>query len=208
MTPVVKELYFRTVKELYYREVGMFELDTLLASCRDALSESVPSRAVREILARSLRHPSEVAGVLGRSAAGIDILYGSPELTVINVIWAPRMSIYPHDHRMWAVIGIYGGAEDNTLFRRGPTGIVKSGGKQLREGDVFSLGADAIHSVDNPMRSFTGAIHVYGGDFVHEPRSQWDPHGLVEQPYDAAQVRRVFDEANATWTVQAGSKDA
>lgn len=21
----------------------------------------------------------------------------------------------PHDHRMWAVIGIYGGAEDNTL---------------------------------------------------------------------------------------------
>ena len=44
---------------------------------------------------------------------------------VLNVVWAPRMSIYPHDHRMWAVIGIYGGAEDNTLFRRGPQGLVK-----------------------------------------------------------------------------------
>jgi predicted metal-dependent enzyme (double-stranded beta helix superfamily) len=184
----------------------VFELDTLLASCRDALNESVPSRAVREILDRSLRRPTEAAGALGRSAAGIHILFNSAELTVLNVIWAPLMSIYPHDHRMWAVIGVYGGAEDNTLFRRGPTGIVKSGGKQLREGDVFTLGANAIHSVDNPTRRFTGAIHAYGGDFVHQPRSQWDPDSLVEQAYDHAQVQRLFAEANATWAGQSGQE--
>jgi predicted metal-dependent enzyme (double-stranded beta helix superfamily) len=114
------------------------------------------------------------------------------------------MSIYPHDHRMWAVIGIYGGAEDNTLYRRGPDGIVRAGARQLRERDVFSLGADAIHSVDNPARRFTGAIHVYGGDFVNQPRSQWDPDMLAEQCYDPAQVRRLFAEANAAWAAQAG----
>ena len=182
----------------------VFDLDMLLVGCRDAVKEPAPSRAVRETLLGALRRPSEVADVLGSSAAGLDILYNSPELTVLNVIWAPRMSIYPHDHRMWAVIGIYGGAEDNTLFRRGPKSIVKSGGMQLHEGDVFSLGADAIHSVENPMRRYTGAIHVYGGDFVNQPRSQWDPDSLVEQPYDAAQVRRVFAEANAAWVAQAG----
>ena len=100
---------------------------------------------------------------------------------------------------MWAVIGIYGGAEDNTLYRREPDGIVKAGARQLREKDVFSLGADAIYSVDNPMRRLTGAIHVYGGDSVNQSRSQWDPDTLIEQPYDAAQVRRLFAEANAAW---------
>jgi predicted metal-dependent enzyme (double-stranded beta helix superfamily) len=132
------------------------------------------------------------------------VLFNSPELTVLNVVWAPRMSIYPHDHRMWFVIGIYGGAENNTIFRRSPNGIVRSGGKKLSERDVFSLGADAIHSVHNPMWRLTGAIHVYGGDFINQPRSEWDPESLVEQPYDAAQVRRVFAEANTAWATQVG----
>ena len=69
---------------------------------------------------------------------------------------------------------------------------------------MFSLGADAIHSVDNPMQRFTGAIHVYGGDFVNQPRSQWDPDTLAEQPYDHAQVRRLFAEATAAWAARAG----
>ncbi|HXQ18824.1 MAG TPA: hypothetical protein VN781_04275 [Acidimicrobiales bacterium] len=177
----------------------MFEVDTLVASCRESLLDGEPRRVVREILVRTLERPGPVAERLGRSEGGLEVLFNSPQLTVLNVVWAPRMSLYPHDHRMWAVIGIYGGAEDNTLFRRGPQGLVKSGAKVLREGEVLSLGADAIHTVDNSMARFTGAIHVYGGDFVRQPRSQWDPVTLQEQPYDPAQVRRVFDKANASW---------
>jgi predicted metal-dependent enzyme (double-stranded beta helix superfamily) len=181
----------------------MFDADTLVASCHDALAEAEPRRAVREVLVRTLERPSGVADVLGRSTAGLELLFHSPELTVLNVVWAPRMSIYPHDHRMWAVIGIYGGAEDNTLYRRGPSGIIESGGRELRDGDVFSLGAEAIHSVHNPIDRFTGAIHVYGGDFVNQPRSQWNADTLVEEPYDQAQVWRVFAEANAAWAAPA-----
>jgi hypothetical protein len=182
----------------------MFDLDTLVASCHAALTEPEPRRAVREILLGTLRRATEVAAVLGKPAGGVDVIFSSAELTVLNVVWAPRMSIYPHDHRMWAVIGIYGGAEDNTLFRRAPDGIVKAGTRELRERDMFALGPDAIHSVNNPMQRFTGSIHVYGGDFVHQPRSQWDPDTLMEQPYDATQVRRLFAEANAEWAAQAG----
>ena len=182
----------------------MFDLDAFVASCREGLAEPEPRRAVRETLAQAMGRSAEVASVLGRSLGGLEVLFNTAELTILNVVWAPHMSLYPHDHRMWAVIGIYGGAEDNTLFRRGPEGIVRSGGKELREGDVFSLGADAIHSVDNPVGRFTGAIHVYGGDFVNQPRSQWDPDSLQEQPYDMDQVRRVFAEANAAWAAQVG----
>jgi predicted metal-dependent enzyme (double-stranded beta helix superfamily) len=143
-----------------------------------------------------------VETVLGRLTGGIEVLYNAPSLTVLNVVWAPKMSIYPHEHRMWAAIGIYGGAEDNTLFRRTPQGIVRSGTKELRDGDVFLLGADAIHSVDNPVTRFTGAIHIYGGDFLNQPRSQWDPATLTEEPYDRAQVDAVFARANAAWAAE------
>lgn len=180
----------------------MFDLDTFVARCCEARTESESRRAVRETLIQTLWRSAEVAAVLGRSSGRLEVLFNTSELTVLNVVWAPHMSLYPHDHRMWAVIGIYAGAEDNTLFRRGPDGIVRSGGKELRERDVFSLGADAVHSVDNPTGRFTGAIHVYGGDFVNQPRSQWDPDSLVEQPYDMEQVRRVFAEANAAWAAQ------
>ena len=73
--------------------------------------------------------------------------------------------------------------------------IVASGGKELLEGDVQLLGDDVIHAVHNPSRSYTGAIHVYGGDFIAQPRSQWDAETLVEQPYDLRTVRREFERA-------------
>jgi predicted metal-dependent enzyme (double-stranded beta helix superfamily) len=179
--------------------VTLFDVDTLVASCRSSLGEPEPRRAVREILVKTLERAGPVAERLGRSEGGLEVLFNSPELTVLNVVWAPLMSLYPHDHRMWAVIGIYGGGEDNTLFRRSPHGLVKSGTKAVREGEVLSLGPDAIQSVDNPMTRLTGAIHVYGGDFINQSRSQWDPGTLQEQPYDAAQVRQVFAAANASW---------
>src|ERR1700747_1681419 len=124
----------------------MFDLDTFVARCHESLREEQPRRAVRETLSKTLEQPGAVAERLGRSQGGLEILFNSPELTVLNVVWAPRMSIYPHDHRMWAVIGIYGGAEDNTLFRRSPQGLIRSGTKVVAEGEVFSLGAETIHS--------------------------------------------------------------
>ena len=177
----------------------MFDVDALISDCQSAITDVTPPTTVRAVLSRVLSDRSSVVATLGHDEAGIEMLYNAPDLTVLNVIWAPHMSIFPHDHRMWAVIGIYAGVEDNLLYRRAGGRLEKSGGKQLEETDVFALGADAIHSVSNPLNRFTGAIHVYGGDFVAQPRSQWDPVSLTEEPYDAAAVRAVFEEANAAW---------
>ena len=108
------------------------------------------------------------------------------------------MTLFPHDHRMWAAIGVYGGQEDNTFYRRGDEGIVVSGGRELREHEVLVLGDDVIHGVTNPRdHAFTAAIHVYGGDFYAQARSEWDPETLVEREYDVAKSIRMFEEANA-----------
>jgi len=124
----------------------------------------------------------------------------SAELTILNVVWGPRMSQLPHNHKMWAVIGIYTGREDNIFWRRvagdGDGRIEAAGAKALGDGDAVPLGHDIIHSVLNPIKRLTGAIHVYGGDFFALPRSEWDPERLVERPFDVDKALALFEESN------------
>jgi predicted metal-dependent enzyme (double-stranded beta helix superfamily) len=185
----------------------MFDLDQFLADCREARGETEPRQAVRDVLRRALDRPTEVADVLRPTEGGLDVLHHSPELTVIHVVWAPGMRIFPHDHRMWAAIAIYAGQEDNEFFRRTAPGepmLTRSGGASATEGEVLLLGDDAIHAVSNPTDRLTGAIHVYGGDFVNQPRSQWDAGPAEERPYDMDASRQQFAEANAAWRAAGG----
>jgi predicted metal-dependent enzyme (double-stranded beta helix superfamily) len=73
------------------------------------------------------------------------------------------MHFRPHNHEMWACIGIFGGQEDNTFYRRAGGGLVESGGRSLATGDVALMGDDTIHAVTNPLAASAGTIHIYGG---------------------------------------------
>jgi predicted metal-dependent enzyme (double-stranded beta helix superfamily) len=179
-----------------------FDLDRFISDCRDALRESTPERAMREVAARAVAHPSAVRDALGEpKRAELQRLHHTSELTILNVIWAPRMTLMPHDHRMWAVIGMYSGREDNIFWRRvaehGQRKIEAAGARALGNGDVIALGRDIIHSVTNPIPRFTAALHIYGGDFFAQARSEWDPETLLEQPFDGLKAQRLFEEANA-----------
>lgn len=180
----------------------MFDVDQLIADCQSALVETEPRRAIKEVLDRALSRPGEVAEALAPEEGGLTMLHQADDLTVIHVVWAPGMELYPHDHRMWAAIGIYTGQEDNAFYRRSgpaePT-LVESGGKTLTTGDTIVLGDNTIHGVSNPLRQLTAAIHVYGGDFVNQPRSQWGPGERLERPYDIADARQQFAAANEAW---------
>jgi predicted metal-dependent enzyme (double-stranded beta helix superfamily) len=180
----------------------MFDLDDFLDRCQHAAGEAEPRRAVREVLERAMATPDEVAAALSPSEGGLTVLHRSAALTVMHVVWAPRMALYPHDHLMWAAIGIYAGQEDNAFYRRTAPGqgvLVESGGRQLRAGDTALLGDDAIHAVTNPGDRLTGAIHAYGGDFVDQPRSQWGPGPREERPYEYAVLQEQFATANDAW---------
>jgi predicted metal-dependent enzyme (double-stranded beta helix superfamily) len=142
-----------------------------------------------------------VLKALGEPQRGeIQILHRSDDLTVLNVIWAPWMTLLPHNHQMWAVIGIYTGREDNFFWRRVPGSaggkVEAAGARALSVGDAEPLGRDIIHSVTNPIPRLTGAIHVYGGDFFGVPRSEWDAETLLEDSCDGAKMARRFEEAN------------
>ena len=177
-----------------------FAVDDLVAAIVDAQAEGEPLLATRDVLARALQQPAEIADALAPRAGGLQVLHNTEQLTVLNVVWAPGMYLVPHEHRMWAEIAVYTGTEDNEFFRRVPDDphhIVETGGKQLETGEVLLLGDDTIHSVRNSLDRVTAAIHVYGGDFVRKPRSQWGPGPREEQPYDFDFVNREFAAANA-----------
>jgi predicted metal-dependent enzyme (double-stranded beta helix superfamily) len=176
----------------------MFTTDRFIDACLAARQEG--PAAVREVVKAAVSEPASIIAALGEPArAGIVPLYRAPDLTIINFAWAPYMSLMPHNHQMFAIIGIYHGREDNVFWRRNETSIEAAGARSLGVGDVATLGRDTIHSVLNPIGKMTTAIHVYGGDFFDPAaqRSEWDHETLREGPWDIAKVRSLFEAAEA-----------
>ncbi|HEX6237417.1 MAG TPA: hypothetical protein VFZ68_09490 [Acidimicrobiales bacterium] len=176
----------------------------IIARCQAAIGEHTPALAVRDVLDELVATPAALEEALGPvERGGITPLHNAPDLTILHVAWTPNMAINPHDHGMWAVIGMYGGQEDNAFYRRSPGGLEPAGGREVPAGEVLVLGDDAIHSVANTRRDFAVALHVYGGDFFAPGRSEWDFETFQERPRDFEGTRRLFEEANARWLGQA-----
>jgi predicted metal-dependent enzyme (double-stranded beta helix superfamily) len=187
----------------------MFDVDEFIAACHEAVQEGQPQLAVRDVLQRSVRDPAAVLRALPAERAAVTALHASDRLTVLHVVWAPGMRIRPHDHLMWAAIGLYAGQEDNSFYRRSGGRMVAAGGKELRVGDVALLGDDVVHSVTNPLRTCTAAIHVYGGNLTTcAGRIEWDEQAGREVPYDFAASQRYFAQANAAMEAAASEQPA
>jgi len=173
----------------------VLEVEQFVAECRACLTEHEPRLAVADLLERTVDEPSPVEQALPATRAELTTLHHSPELTVLKVVWAPGMSIWPHDHQMWAAIGIYAGQEDNTFFRSVDGCLEARRTRALSTNDVVLLGDNTIHAVHNPLGTCTGAIHVYGGDFFNRDMSQWNPDTL-EPERDTRSPASFFEEAN------------
>ena len=180
----------------------MFRKDRFIEDCKKSVGEG--QKAIRELVLEAVADQAGVVAELGEpTKAGVYTLHHAPDLTVINFVWAPCMTLLPHNHNMFAVIGIYGGREDNVFWRRiepakgdGPS-IEAAGADSIGQGQAVTLGRDIIHSVANPITKLSSAIHVYGGDFFSPPvpRSQWDHETLIEAPWDMDHTRAVFRQA-------------
>jgi predicted metal-dependent enzyme (double-stranded beta helix superfamily) len=181
------------------------EIDRFVEDCIEANQEDDAQNAVLEVLARAVSEPRALLGAVGEpTAAGLNVLHSSPDLTIFAATWTPQMNLMPHNHRMWANIGIYTGREDNIMWRRTEGSIEARGARALFEGDAVALPVDVIHSVTNPLPRYTGGIHIYGGDYFDTARSQWDPETLEEQPSDGDVIRRIFERENARMRQMSG----
>ena len=177
-----------------------FSVDSFLNDLHAANADASPRHAVREVVARAVAEPEALAQAFGPLTRGHSTaLFRSSDLLVLHIVWPPGISVEPHEHNLWAVMGIYRGVEDNTFYRRTGSGIERQGTARLEPRDTRIMGEEAIHAVDVPALAPTGAIHVYGGDLIATERSEFDPASGAERPFDWKKSERQFAEMNARW---------
>lgn len=174
-----------------------FDRERFVADCVASLDAGDAQAAIQEHLARAVSAHGDVLAAMGEpNAAGLDVLLASPRLTIFAAMWAPNMTLAPHNHEMWALIGIYTGREDNIFWKKTGQGLRAGGASALFAGDVASLPRDVIHSVTNPLGRFTGGLHIYGGDFFATERSMWNAETLAEEASNGERVRAIFAAEN------------
>jgi predicted metal-dependent enzyme (double-stranded beta helix superfamily) len=174
--------------------VLVFDPETFATECRRAASSGDALAAVQEVVATAIGDPASIDATLGTEFKGeSDTLLSSADLTVQRIQWPPGIDSSPHEHRMWAVVGVYTGMDQNRTFRRSSTGVEACDHQALGEGDVLVFQQDAIHSVENPLRTRTAGLHVYGGDILSVERSAWGPDGReVSFAMNAAAAKAMF----------------
>lgn len=178
-------------------EKELIEMQKFIEDCIAANKESNSQEAVKAVLAKGVSNPSAMLRAIGEpTEAGLKVFLRSRELTIFAASWTPQMNLMPHNHHMWANIGIYTGREDNIIWERREKGLEANDVRCLFAGDVATLNTNAIHSVTNPLNRFTGGLHIYGGDFFATERSQWDPETLDEEPSNGEVIRNIFKKAN------------
>ncbi len=160
----------------------MYTLDNLLDELRQAVAVN-DLTAIADVVQRAIREKPLVS-----QADAPQSLHSEPGLTVLHTVVNPGFASPPHDHRTWAVIGVYDGQEDNTFYRLidGSRRIEQVGGRSVRPGEVLTLGVDAIHKIANPGSGKLIALHVYGKNILEIDRSAWDLATGNERPFKLA----------------------
>ena len=114
----------------------MFRIDRFVEDCRAAIKTDPTHKSAHEVIKRAFADPAGVLAAVGDPAdSSLKPIYRAKDLTILNVVWKPGAIIRPHNHQMWAVIGVYTGREDNIFWRR-----IKDDSK----GRVEAAGADTL----------------------------------------------------------------
>jgi len=179
-----------------------FDIDEFVRECLEAW-EGEGVDAVKDVLDRTLgRGCTPVRECFGDPhEAHLQVLYPGPELVIENMVWAPGMSYPAHNHNTPVLTGVYAGLEVNDFYHQIGTHsgdrLQKTGTVAINEGEAVLMAHDAIHRIANPSRRvFTGAFHIYMGDYLHSSRSIWHPDEASEKPASFALTKDIFAAAN------------
>jgi predicted metal-dependent enzyme (double-stranded beta helix superfamily) len=128
-------------------------IDEFVEQCSIAVKEDRGPGAAKEVVERAVRDRHLLDEL--PLDADVKVLHSVEDLTILHVVMAERPvgagRPIPHNHLMWALIGVTHGSQENEFFRRSGRTIEPSGrGRVIGEGEVLIMGDDTIHSVKNP----------------------------------------------------------
>jgi 3-mercaptopropionate dioxygenase len=142
-------------------------------------------RAIEPMLRRLLQNRSALEERFKEPLADsyAQYLVYKPEddsFSIVSFVWLPGQSTPIHDHRVWGLIGIYEGEEEEERFKRLDNGSrpnyaeLQSVGRHVaRQGDIsYVCPPDKdIHQVRNVSSAPSVSIHIYGCNI-----GQWERH--------------------------------
>jgi predicted metal-dependent enzyme (double-stranded beta helix superfamily) len=113
--------------------------------------------------------------------------------SLVSLVWRPYDRTPVHDHRAWGLAAVYRGCERETQFTWDASG---TGAARLRPvesrivvpGEVLPIvPPDDIHRVENPDRTPTVSLHLYGCDVLaadsgSSVRRVYGPADLFAEP--------------------------
>lgn len=102
--------------------------------------------------------------------------------SIVGGVWQPGQTTPIHDHLTWALVGVYEGKENESIYRRVDdrsdkrvAKLEKVSSKTNTKGHVTVLGEAGIHRVSNDFDMPAWSIHVYGRDIGGVERHSYDP---------------------------------
>ena len=178
----------------------MFDLHEFVKQCQLAIDKPKPAQQIEVLVKEAISDPEAVKEAFINAKdverqGPISFAWRDGNLSVADVTTPPGLKSPAHNHKMWAVIGVYDGQEQNRFFSYEDGQLHEKGERLLTEGDVAVLGAEAVHAIANPLNQTSSAIHVYGGDLVErDDRSMWNPHTGEHEEYDMNQLITYINE--------------
>ena len=118
------------------------DVDRFVDDVKRARMETESQKAVEEVLKRAVSNPrvrpEGSRRTSPRRASTPHLSRGRPDHPQCG-LGAPLMMLLPHNHNMWASIGIYTGREDNIIWRARANAVEAAGAASLSEREVFPL---------------------------------------------------------------------
>ena len=181
----------------------MFDLENFIGECQSALDDPKPAQRIEALVREAISDPNAIREAFAKAKSierqgPITFAWRDASLSVADITTPPGLKSPAHNHKMWAVIGVYDGQEHNRFYRYEDGELVEKGERLLKEGDVAVLGTEAVHAIANPLSTSSSAIHVYGGDLVERSeRSMWNPHTNEREDYDMTRLISYVNEISA-----------
>jgi 3-mercaptopropionate dioxygenase len=171
------------------------------------VATEVPTRAetvrlLREpfagLLADQVWLPDEfrVPDTTGGMGGGIGnyLLYRSADrdLTLMSLVVPPGTGTPVHDHLAWGLVGLYGGEQDEWVYRRDDAGedeehaeLIEVERRRLHRGDFYELlpPEGDIHKVETVSDDPSISLHLLGSDIGCTWRHRFEPKEGTVHPF-------------------------
>ena len=97
-----------------------FDLDTLVKDLRTAAIQTSAHLVIKTLLEQAIEDPDALVKAMPEFKDNDVNLYEDETVSIWHCRFIPGQTIPAHDHQMFAIIGVYQGAERNYFYEADP----------------------------------------------------------------------------------------